>query len=187
MDKRKQVIIRALQDKDENVRSSAAAALEKLETRQRLGMLENLLDTGDKVEKLRAVYAVAALRGEGILNLLVKAAGDATVDVRAAAVRSLGRFGDKRVLPAIVERLKDESSVVVRVAVESLANLWDPRLMGPLLQTLKSKDHGVIEISLEVIGKSGDKKAEQAMIYFAVKGNVKMRSLALEALGIMES
>ena len=187
MDKRKQVIIRALQDKDENVRSAAAGSLEKLETRQRLDALEALLDSGDKVEKLRAVYAIAALRGEGILNLLVKAAGDTLEDVRAAAVRSLGQFGDKRVLPAVVERLKDDNPIVVRVAVESLSNLWDPRLMGPLMQVLKSKDQGVIEMALEVIGKSGDKKAEQAMIYFAVKGNVKMRSLALDALGIMES
>lgn len=187
MDKRKQVIIRALQDKNEDVRRAAAEALEKLETRQRLGAMEKLLDGGDKVEKLRAVYALAALRGEGVLNLLVKAARDASEDVRAAAVRSLGRFGDKRVLPAVVERLKDESSVVVRVAVEALSDLWDPRLMGPLMQVLKSKDPGVIEMALAVIGKSGDKKSEQAMIYFAVKGNVKMRSLALKGLGIMES
>ena len=90
-------------------------------------------------------------------------------------------------MPAVVESLKDESPVVVRVAIEALANLWDQRLLGPLMQMLRSKDHGVVERALDVIGRSGDKRAENAMIYFAVKGNRTMRMLAIKALGVMET
>jgi hypothetical protein len=54
------------------------------------------------------------------------------------------------------------------------------------MQMLKSKDQGVVERAIEVVGRSGDKRAEQAMLYFSVKGNINMRYRAIRALGVME-
>ena len=186
MDKRKQMLVSALNDKDGTVRSAAAEALERLEIRAKTPYLEKLIETGEKIEKLRAVYALSTLRGAGILLIIVKALKDPVEDVRAAALRVLGNIGDKGVLSDIIERLKDPSAVVARVAVEALGNFRDPQLLPPLIQMLKNKDAGVIENALGVIAGMGDKRAEDAMMYFAVKGNPAMRVAAMKALGMME-
>ncbi|MBI5560157.1 MAG: HEAT repeat domain-containing protein [Deltaproteobacteria bacterium] len=186
MDKRKQALVKALQEKDEAVRSAAAEALERLEIRARLVYLEKMVDSGEMIEKLRAVYALSNLRGQEVLRILVKASKDPLEDVRAAALRVLGKIGDKGVLSEIVERLKDPSLVVERVAVSALGSFRDPQILALLMQMLKSKDPGVIENTLDVIGRIGDKRTEEAMLYFAVKGNAAMRASAIRALGMME-
>ncbi|MBI5493285.1 MAG: HEAT repeat domain-containing protein [Deltaproteobacteria bacterium] len=185
MDKRKEVLINALKEKEEGIRKLAADALEKLETRDRLDMLARKIESGEMLEKVRAVYAVADLKGQRVTDLLVKAAKDPSEDVRAAALRVLGGKGESA-LPALVEALKDQSQIVVRVAVDALSNYRDPRVLGPLMQVLKSPDSGVVERALEVISRLGDKRAEEAMIYFAVRGNSRMKGLAIKALGEME-
>jgi HEAT repeat protein len=186
MDKRKEVFIGALRDSDPQVRNIAAAALEKFEIRARLDFLSRKLDSGDTLERIRVVYALASLKGQGIMELLLKASRDASEDVRAASVRVLGSTGEQAAQARIVEALNDRSAVVARVAVESLGYFRDPKLLAPLMQMLKSQDEGVVERAIELIGKIGDRRAEEAMLYFAVKGNPKMRGLALKALGEMD-
>ncbi|MEE9614891.1 MAG: HEAT repeat domain-containing protein [Thermodesulfobacteriota bacterium] len=186
MSRRKEVLVKSLQDTNERVRAVAAEALERLETRARVADLVKLIETGGKLEKLRGIYAVGSLRGKEITDLLIKAMTDEVEDVRAAAVRVLGTFADSSVLPHLIERLKDESPIVERVAIEALGNYRDPQLLGPLMQMLKSKDAGVVERAIDVVGRSGDKRAEEAMAYFAVKGNLDMRCLAIKSLGVME-
>ncbi|MDO8425974.1 MAG: HEAT repeat domain-containing protein [Deltaproteobacteria bacterium] len=185
MDKRKEVLISALKEREEGIRKLAADALEKLEMRDRLDHLVKKIESGEMLEKIRAIYALTDLKGQRVTEILIKAAKDPSEDVRAAALRVLGGKGESA-MPALVEALKDASPVVVRVAVDSLSNYRDPRLLGPLMQILKSPDTGIVERALEVISRLGDKRAEEAMIYFAVKGNSKMKGLAIKALGEMD-
>ncbi len=186
MDKRKAALVGFLIDEDEHIRILAAEALERLETRAKLDSFAELIASGGKLEKLRAVYALGNLRGQQVTTLLLKGVKDPIEDVRATAVRVLGNFSDSRALPNLVESLKDESPVVARVAIEALCNYREPQLIGPIMQMLKSKDQGVVERAIEVVGRSGDKRAEQAMLYFSVKGNINMRYRAIRALGVME-
>lgn len=185
MDKRKEILINALQDKDESIRKSAADALEKLEIRDKLGVIATKIDSGEMLEKIRAVYALQDLKGQGVNELLAKAVKDQAEDVRAAAVRVLGGKGDAA-LPYIVETLKDPSAIVARVAADALTNYRDPRILGPLMQALKNPDSGVVERALDAISRLGDKRAEEAIVYFAQKGNQRMRATALRALGEMD-
>jgi HEAT repeat protein len=187
MDKRREVLVNSLRDKDERIRSTAAEALERLELRGKIDSFAEILSSGAKLDKLRALYALGNLRGQLVTSLIVKALKDPVEDVRAAAARVLGTFSDSRVLPHLVESLKDQSPIVERVAVEALANYREPQLLGPLMQKLKSKDEGVVERAIKVVGRSGDKRAEQAMIYFSLKGNANMRYNAIKALGVMEN
>ncbi|MBI5642524.1 MAG: HEAT repeat domain-containing protein [Deltaproteobacteria bacterium] len=185
MDKRKEILITALRDGDEVIRKIAADSLEKLEIRGKLDLIAKKIDTGEMTEKIRAVYALADLKGPRVTELLVKAVTDPLADVRAAAVRVLGGKGESA-LPHIVKALKDPDTTVARVAVDALGNSSDSRLLGPLMQVLKNTDSGVVEKALDAIGRLGDKRAEEAMVYFAVKGNVRMRSIAIKALGEMD-
>ncbi len=86
----------------------------------------------------------------------------------------------------LVECLKDENVIVKRVAVDAISNFRDSQLMAPVMHMLKSRDAGVVERAIEFIGRSGDRRAEEAMVYFAIKGNLSMRYRALKALGVME-
>ena len=186
MDKRKEILLGAVQDKDEDVRKSAAEALAQLQIRDRLDFLEEKVGSGEMLEKVRALYALSELKGEKVVALLSIGVKDAAEDVRAAAARGLGLVGDTRALPHLVDLLKDPSPIVVRSALDAIAIYNEPRVLGPLIQALKNADAGVVEKAIEAVGRLGDKRAEEAMIYFAVKGNKHMKALALKALGLME-
>src|SRR3989338_9217361 len=105
MDKRKEVLVRSLKDTDEAIRKLAAEALEKVETRDRMETIEKFINQGEKMEKLRAVYALGRLKGQKVIQLLLKAVKDPIEDVRAAAIRVLGKMGDARLISPLVECL----------------------------------------------------------------------------------
>lgn len=186
MDRRREVLINALRDNDERIRHLAAEALEKLEIRDRLDFLIERAGNGQMLDKIRAVYALSELKGPRIIESLGKAAKDPSEDVRAAAARALGSAGDPTALAHLVGLLKDRSTTVVRAAVDALGNFRDTRILGYLMQALKSPDQGVVERAIEAVCKYGDKRSEEAMLYFAIKGNSKMRSLAIKALAVMD-
>lgn len=187
MEKRKEILLKALQSDDEAIRKASAEAMENLEIRERLPELEKII-TGEapRQDKLRALYSLSRLRGESVMRLAAKALSDSDEDVRATAVRVLAEIGDRRILPELVEMLKDTSDVVKRVTLDALSGFREPKLIGPLLYALKSQDTGVIERAIRLIARLGDKKAEQAMLYFSVKGSPQVKELAIRALGMME-
>jgi HEAT repeat protein len=187
MDKRKETILNALRERDDSIRKSAAEALEKLDIRGRLDHLAKKIETGEMLEKIKGVYALNCVRGPRAVEILTKALKDPSEDVRAAVVRVLANITDPAVLQHLVEALKDTSPIVVRCALDALAGYKDPRLLGPFMQTLKHTDPGVVERAIEVVGNIGDKRSEEAMVYFAVKGNPRMKALAVKALGEMDS
>lgn len=187
MDKRKEILLDALKNEDEQVKKAAAEALEMLQARGRLADLAGQIESGDMLEKINTIYAVAALKGQGVTAILAKALKDPSEDVRAAAARALGESWDNSVLQPLVESLGDASPMVVRSVLKALESFRDPRLLKPLMQVLKNPDAGVVELAVEAIGRLGDKRSEEAMLYFAVKGNKRMKELAIKALGVMDS
>lgn len=186
MDKRKETLVAALRDSDETIRKAAAAALEKIEVRDRFDHLSKKIESGEMLEKIKGIYALNGLKGAKITSVLLKAAKDPSEDVRAAAVRVLANLSDASALQQLVDALQDESPIVVRCAIDALAAFRDPRLLAPFMKVLKHPDPGVVERAIEVVGNIGDKRSEEAMIYFAVKGNQRMRGLAMKALGEMD-
>jgi len=186
MGSRKDVLLKGLGDRDEYLRLVSAEAMERLELRARLHVFKELIETGDKLEKLKAIYAIGNLRGKDVEQILLLGIKDGVEDVRAASIRTLSSFADSRILTGLVEALNDESSVVERVAVEAVGNYREPQLISALMQKLKSKDLGVIERAIDIISRLGDKRTEEAMVYYAIKGNTNVRALAIKALGMME-
>jgi len=186
MDRRRQLLTTVLQDKSEDIRKLAAAALEKCETRARLESLAKKIETAQMLEKVRAIYALTDLKGPRVIEVLLKASKDPSEDVRAAAVRVLGRVADVTQIQQMLEALKDTSPIVQRVAIDILGSFKDPRLLGHMMHLLKNPDPGVTERAIDVIARIGDKRAEEAMLHFAVKGNPKMRAIAVKALGEMD-
>lgn len=186
MEKRRELIVAALQDKDEDIKKLAAEAMEKLEARNRLEAIAKKIESAEMVEKVRAIYALTDLRGARVVEILLQACKDPSEDVRAAAMRVLGRVADINQIQRLVEALKDPSSIVQRVAIETLGSFRDARLLGHMMQMLKNSDQGVVERALDVISHIGDKRAEEAMFHFASKGSPKTRAIAIKALGEMD-
>ncbi|GMR04264.1 MAG: hypothetical protein BMS9Abin23_0155 [Thermodesulfobacteriota bacterium] len=186
VEKRKKILIRDLQDEDPEIKNISAQALERLQIRLGLERMVSKIEQGEMLDKIRVIYALSDLKGQAIIDLLAGCLKDPSEDVRAAALRALGSMADDRVLPRLVETLHDSSPVVVRTAIDAIGRYTDSRLLGPLMHALKSEDKGVVEKALEVIARIGDKSAEDAMIYFSVKGNRKMRAIAVNALGVMD-
>jgi len=186
MDKRKETLIAALRDADESIRKTAAAALENIEVRDKLDYLVKKIESGEMLEKIKGVYALNGLKGQSIVEILIKAAKDPSEDVRAAAVRVLANFSEHGATAQLVEALQDPSPIVVRCALDALAAFRDTRLLAPFMRVLKHTDTGVVERAIEAVANIGDKRSEEAMIYFAVKGNARMRGLAMKALGEMD-
>lgn len=187
MDKRRQLLTTVLQDKNEETRKLAADALEKCETRVRLESLAKKIESAAMLEKVRAIYALTDLKGPRVVEILLKASRDPSEDVRAAAVRVLGRVADVTQIPQMLESLKDTSPIVQRVAIDILGSFRDARILGHLMHLLKNPDSGVIERAIDVIARIGDKRSEDAMLHFAMKGNPKMRNIAVKALGEMDA
>ncbi|MFQ5442125.1 MAG: HEAT repeat domain-containing protein [Thermodesulfobacteriota bacterium] len=186
VEKRKKVLIGDLQDRDPEIRNLSAEALERLQIRLSLDRMVSKMRNGEMIEKVTVIYALADLKGQAIIDVIAGSLKDPSEDVRSAAVRALGSMGDDRVLPHLVESLHDTHPVVVRSAIDAMARYTDARLLGPLMHALKNKDSGVVERALDVISRIGDRKAEDAMIHFAVKGNMRMRAIAVRALGVMD-
>ncbi|MEK6791606.1 MAG: HEAT repeat domain-containing protein [Deltaproteobacteria bacterium] len=186
MEKRREIFLSALQDKDDEIKKAAAEAMENLTARSRLVELAQKIASAPMLEKVRAIYAIGALKGPSVAEALIKASKDPSEDVRAAAVRVLGGLPDANVLAHIVEALKDASAIVQRVALEAMAGFRDARILPAVMPLLKNQDPGVVERALELAGRIGDKRTEEAMLYFAVKGNHKMRLAAIKALGEMD-
>src|SRR3989304_3724288 len=187
MNKRKEILIAALKDADADVRKAAAEALERLEARERLDALAKKIEAGQMLERVKVIYPPSDLRGPRVAAILSAALKDPSEDVRAAAARALGTMADATVLQALVESLKDASPIVVRAGVEAISNFRDPGLLGPPVRALKHQDSGVVERALEAVSRFGDKRAEEALVYFASKGNAKMKGIALRGLGIMDA
>lgn len=186
MDKKKEILVKFLKDPDESIRTIAAESLEKVETRERLDGIEKTIQGGNKLAKLRAVYALIGLKGQKVILLLLNAIKDPIEDVRAAAIRVLGKTGDARVMAPLVDCLSDNSDIIKRTAVEALGEFRDPRLTDSIMMMLKSQDTGVVEKAIEALGKIGDKKAEAALIHFATNGSGNIKINAIKAIGELE-
>jgi len=187
MSNRKDILVQSLVNPNDQIRRAAAEALEGLDIRSRILTLRKLIKEGSKVEKLRAIYAVGSLRGSQVEKVLLEATGDEVEDIRAAAIRSLGEFADTRILPELLGKLQDPSPVVERVVIDALYHFREPQIVGPLMNKLKSKDAGVVERAIHAIGRTGDKRAEEAMLFYAAKGTTAIKVAAMKALGMMET
>lgn len=186
MTTRREILADALNSENELIRLSAAEGLEMLELRENIDPMIEAFNNGDKVEKLRIVYAVSKLKGDKVLEFLKHAMKDPVEDVRAAAIREIGNFFDPKVISALTDALQDKSEMVVREAVASLGYFRDVKILAPLMHMLKNADHGIIERALEIIGRFADKRTEEAMLHFATKGTPYEQSIALKVLSLME-
>ena len=125
-------LIKAINDKDSNVRLAAVTALGELGDTSGIDSLAKAID--DKDSKVRVAVAKALEKlGKGeaakATKLLSKQLGDKSKGVRRIAVKALGMIGREAVNP-LIKALDDKD--VRKDAVKSLGSIGDARAVAPL-------------------------------------------------------
>ncbi len=87
----------------------------------------------DAQEPDQKQHAVSAL-------VQVLTGGRAHALIRAHAVESLGRLGDRQAVPALIDALRDPYRLVRAYAAEALGKVGDPQAIDPLLAALEGDE-----------------------------------------------
>jgi len=96
-----------LYDRDRGVRHTAAVWLGKMGNPEAIsGLAQVVLTEGeDPVLRAYAAHALSDIRHPNAIPVLIKASYSPDLHVRLAAVQSLARFPDPKVIPALIDRL----------------------------------------------------------------------------------
>mgnify|MGYP000415725567 CR=1 FL=1 len=186
MEDRRKVLIQLLRDPHEEVRRSAAEALERLEGLQNLNALIEKYRAGDKVMKLRVIYALGKLRADNCLPLLIHALTSEEEDLKSAAIRVLGELGDVRTLQALVAGLNDPSLTIQTLTVEALANFRHKHLVPLLIPILERENKYLVMAALNTLAKLNAVNALDAIIRLTSHSDPDIRRTAAEVLGEIE-
>lgn len=116
-----EVLVKALGDKDPEVREEAVYSL----------------------AESRDERAIAHLAGV-LLN-------DKDEDVRESAAEALGDLGDKRAIAPLMEALRDKDAGVRESAVDALGEIGGEEVISPLMDALRDEDEDVREAAADAL------------------------------------
>jgi HEAT repeat protein len=185
--KRREALILLLKDSESSVRSSAAAALEKLEALQSLDSLLEQLKKGNMVEKVRAIYALGETGGERVIKPLLYCASRPEVELKGAAIDVLGNLAERSTLQVLLNLLKDENSGIRARAIRAVGNFRDPSLVSVLLPFLDSGD-GLTDVeALLALCRIGNETLEDKFVNLTSSPIAATREAAATALGYLKS
>ncbi|HYC52790.1 MAG TPA: M56 family metallopeptidase [Gemmatimonadaceae bacterium] len=131
----------------------------------------------------------ASNRATSAVPALIDALGDASVEVRLAAVTSLGTLEDPRAIAALGKALKEDADPRVReAAAEALGEIGDVRAVPHLLDALKGEK--VARVKEEIISslqEIDDPSAVPGIIAVIKDPSAAVRRAAVSALGDFEA
>lgn len=187
-DARRRALIRLLKDPDEEVRRMAASALERLDGMNNLPMILDRYKRGDKVTRLRAIYALGKLGSDECLPALIHALdNDQEEDVRATAIRVLAELKDLRTLPALILRLNDPSPTIQTMIAEALGNFRHKKLAGHLIPLLRRENKYLVIAVLESLGKINAVEAMEEILKLMNHPAPEVRKTAAKVLGELQT
>ena len=179
----KHPLIRALEDRDWNVRKSAARSLGEIKEIRAVEPLIRALEDEDEDVRKNAAWALGEIRSAKAIEPLIQALRDRDKGVRVSAVEALGKIGEPAVEP-LIQALRDEQESVRLGAVEALGEIRDARAIDPLIQTLKEDNSLAVQLSAaQALGKMRDKRAVEPLIHALKDEKRDVRKSAAWALG----
>jgi len=176
-------LMRALEDPNKSVRTSAISVLGKMKAEKALEpMLAALVD--DTLNKYKVIEALGYLRDPRATLPLLKCLKNCSAGYAKSVVRTLGKIGDKRAVPALISILKHgrlleakgvslvraayarspASPSIQVLAAEALGRIGDPRAIEPLIGALDDNDRRLQSAAIEALGSIIDVKAILALL-----------------------
>ncbi|HEY3308820.1 MAG TPA: HEAT repeat domain-containing protein [Desulfuromonadaceae bacterium] len=175
-----------LKDADPEVRSSAAAAIERLEGASALEEIMYSLKKGDTGAKIRAIYALGEIGGDKVVAPLVYCAGRPEAGIRAAAIEVLGRITSPAVLPVLIKHLGDSNGAIQARAIAALSNFpSSPELFENLRPFLEKQDGSLEAEAAIALAKLGDLDSLEQIIALLTSPHSSTRQAAAKALSLL--
>jgi len=134
------LLLQALKDPDEPVRTSAVEALRRLADPRTVQPLTLALRDLSRNVRATAAEALGQIKDPEAFDPLLKCLEDKHWEVREAVVVALGRLEDARAVPGLCERLEDDDREVREAAGKVLGQFGDPRAIGSLVSVLKDPE-----------------------------------------------
>lgn len=162
-------LIRALEDRDDNVREQAAQALGTGGSLKAVPYLIDWLASHDPKIQRTAAGALGEIGGPEATAALVRTLGapDPTVRQRAVtALGAIGRRGNLAVVLPLLPRLDDENEKTdVKIAtIGVLEELGDRRAVIPLVALFSHSTTQVKTVAVRAVGRLNDRSAVPALI-----------------------
>jgi len=192
----------SLNSNEITVKTEAIKSLSLIGDKSSISKLRKLLnDPSDtiKIESAIALYRLGDNSGKDILIKIIKDKPNVSMKdppvkrakalaknlIRAQAVKALGEFNDKSVIPILNERAKDkeEDGRVVDESIISLTKLGDRSGIDIFISGLDSSDKNVKEKACEVLGEVKEEKAKGKLRQLLSHWDKGVRSSACLALG----
>jgi HEAT repeat protein len=148
-------LVKALKDKNIDIRRAAVLAISKSEYKDALdGLVAALRDPDSEIRYLAAIALekIADLRA---VDGLVDALKDPDVLVRYSSADALGKIGGAHAVDALITALHDPEPIVRLHATEGLCRIEDPRTINELVSALKDPDKHVNRAAATALIKFG--------------------------------
>jgi HEAT repeat protein/uncharacterized membrane protein YraQ (UPF0718 family) len=195
---------------DQKERQRVVYLLAKLGDEKSISIMKEALEDADVQIRIQAAQGLAAFGVKGA-SLLLKALNDPDMNVRKAAVHSLGEIKDPKTvkallpllnsdlkeevlqvlisigsedsLPVILSLVKDKNARLRSSAAAALGEIGNKKATQPLIALLMDKDVDVRLAAAEALGKLQDTAASKQLITLLSSGDIRMRRAAARALG----
>jgi HEAT repeat protein len=176
-----ELLIRALQDKDNGVRRQVVEVIRELRDNRAVESLIVALHDDDEYLCRVVIAALGELGDSRAVEPLIELLKNENVFICSSAEQALGDIGDSRAVEPLIELLKNENVFIRNAAVKALGDIGDSRAVEPLIEALK--DSSLCEIAVITLGKLRDSRAVGPLIELLKNQNEYLRSSTAGALG----
>ncbi|HPM42719.1 MAG TPA: HEAT repeat domain-containing protein, partial [Candidatus Omnitrophota bacterium] len=179
-------LIKALNYKDERIRSEAAKVLGRIGNPIAIAPLISALE--DESEDVRAsvIIVLGKFDDSRAFDILSKILSTGSFRERRCAVEGMNNFSNPRVRDVLIAALNDDS--VCARAAQFLGKMKENRAVEPLIRCLSSKDSNIRQVAAVALGEIKDPRAVEALVALARDRNsenmfTQASSSAILALG----
>jgi HEAT repeat protein/beta-lactamase regulating signal transducer with metallopeptidase domain len=117
-----------------------------------------------------------------VIRALLEAARDPDLEVRRAAIRSLGRYEDPSTAPAFREALRDPDHEIRTIAIEALSELKDRSSVGAIAAALRDENVEVRRAAADALDDLPAASARTELIAALRDPDAEVREKAISAL-----
>lgn len=182
LEQRRNLLIELLSDTEEEVRTAAADALERLESFQDLAQIVADLASDKRGQRVKAIFAMEYIKSADVFPHLVNLLKDPDPDIRGAAIQILGVKAHPKSLNSLVKHLKDPSPAVRVHTAEALGHFSDARLVPYLVSLLQDEDEQLVISAARSLGSIGSPEATAPLMQLAKDDRATVRAAAVKAL-----
>ena len=176
-------LIKALEDDDYYVRSSAVEALGKIGSEVAIPDLIKALEDDDYDVRSSAADALGKIGSEVAIPGLIKDLENDDYNVRSNAVDALGKISSEVAIPDLIKALEDDSYYVRGSAVKALGQIGSEVATPGLIKALEDDSYYVRSNAVEALDKIGSESAIPGLIKALEDDDYYVRSSAVDALG----